>query len=417
MTKLSAASPVDRESLKLVADWLVVGVTLALPWSTSATGIFIALWLIVVLLTLDARGFQRELTTGAGGLPVLLCCLGAIGTLWADVGWSARFAGLGSYLRLLAIPLLLMQFRRSPRNCLAVLGFFASSSLVLMASFFMILMPGGLHWIGHVHGVPVHDDIFQGSAFLICGFGALGYVVIEHRRLDRLIILALLIIGTLFLVNFAFVVISRAAVLVVPILASLLGWRLYRWRGFAALAILSIAIGSMGLALSPSLHKRMRQSIEEFQIYRTTNAGTSIGEHIAFLKESLAIVDSAPLIGHGTGSIPEQFRKVTAGKTGVSAEATVNPHNQTFAVAIQVGIIGALVLWLMWFAHFLLFREGIAVAWLGSVVVVENIVSSLFHSHLFDFNNGWLYIFGVGVLGGAVLRRRDAATVNLKAPI
>jgi hypothetical protein len=35
-------------------------------------------------------------------------------------------------------------------------------------------------------------------------------------------------------------------------------------------------------------------------------------------------------------------------------------------------------------------------------------VSSLFLSHLFDFSTGWLYVFGVGVLGGMVLRGERA---------
>ena len=39
-------------------------------------------------------------------------------------------------------------------------------------------------------------------------------------------------------------------------------------------------------------------------------------------------------------------------------------------------------------------------AWLGTVIVVDNVVCSTVHSQLFDFNNGWLYVFGVGVLGG-----------------
>lgn len=413
---LSTPRRFDRAFFLTLADWLAVGVAVALPWSTSATGIFIALWLVVALATLDPAALKREVTTWAGGLPVLLCGLGALGILWADVGWSARLGGLESYVRLLVIPLLLMQFRRSERYYLVYCGFFISSALVLMASFFMILTPG-IDWSNHVHGVPVHDDLFQGSAFIVCGFGALGYVILEGRKLDRRIRSTLLVVGSLFLVNFAFVVISRAAVLVVPVLAILLGWRLYRWKGAAVLAILTLTIGSMGLLFAPSLHKRMTQSIEEFQIYRSTNEGTSIGQHLAFLKESMAIVASAPVIGHGTGSIPEQFRKITAGQTGVSAEATVNPHNQTFAVAIQIGIAGALVLWGMWLAHFLSFREEGAVAWLGTVVVAENIVSSLFHSHLFDFNNGWLYIFGVGVLGGVVLRHRDAVTLKLRAAI
>jgi O-antigen ligase len=35
---------------------------------------------------------------------------------------------------------------------------------------------------------------------------------------------------------------------------------------------------------------------------------------------------------------------------------------------------------------------------------VQNFLSSLVNSHLFDFGQGWLYVFGVGILGGTVLR-------------
>jgi hypothetical protein len=38
------------------------------------------------------------------------------------------------------------------------------------------------------------------------------------------------------------------------------------------------------------------------------------------------------------------------------------------------------------------------------VIVTQNIVGSLFNSHLFDFTQGWLYVIGVGVAAGAVQR-------------
>lgn len=408
---MTAALRFDRASLMPLADWSAVGVALALPWSTSATGILIALWLVVALATADLTALKREVLTAAGGLPVLLCCLGAAGMLWADVRWPARLGGLNGYLRLLMIPLLLMHFRRSRRSEWVICAFFISAAFVLIASFFMVLTPG-LDWSTYVHGVPVHDDIFQGSAFLVCGFGALGYAMLEGRKLDCRIASTLFIVGALFLANFAFVTVSRIAILVVPILAVLFGWRTFHWKGFLGAAILSVAIGTGTSLFSASLHERLDQSIAEFRTYRATNAETSIGQHIAFIKESLAIVATAPVIGHGTGSIAEEFRRIAAGQTGVSAEATNNPHNQTLAVAIQIGIVGAVALWAMWIAHFLLFRAQSAAAWLGTVVVVENIVSSLFHSHLFDFNNGWLYVFGVGVLGGTVLRQRDAVATT-----
>jgi len=405
MTALSATPRFDRASFVSLADWLVVGVAVALPWSTSATGILITVWVVVVLAMLKPAALRRELHTAAGGLPVLLFCLGAVGMLWADVGWAARFGGLDGFVRLLVIPLLLMQFRRSERGIWAIYAFLISSAIVLAASFFMLLIPQ-LDWSSHVYGVPVHDDIFQGSEFLICGFGVLGCAVLEAGSRHRLLTFALVVIGMLFLADFAFAVFSRAALLVAPLLAVLLGWRVSRWKGLLTAGALIALVGLGTWYVSPNVQWRIGQTVKEFQDYRAANESTSIGEHLAFLKESLAIVAAAPLVGHGTGSIAEQFRQLAVGKAGVSAEATVNPHNQTFAVAIQLGFLGTLALWTMWVAHFLLFRREGVVAWLGTVVVVENIVSSTVHSHLFDFNNGWLYVFGVGVLGGMALRRR-----------
>jgi hypothetical protein len=37
------------------------------------------------------------------------------------------------------------------------------------------------------------------------------------------------------------------------------------------------------------------------------------------------------------------------------------------------------------------------------MVVLQNMFSSLFNSHLFDFHEGWMYVLGVGVAGGMVL--------------
>jgi O-antigen ligase len=60
----------------------------------------------------------------------------------------------------------------------------------------------------------------------------------------------------------------------------------------------------------------------------------------------------------------------------------------------------------MWLSHLLLFRGEGLVAWLGLLVVLQNIFSSLFNSHLFDFHEGWMYALGVGVAGGMVEHSR-----------
>jgi hypothetical protein len=123
---------------------------------------------------------------------------------------------------------------------------------------------------------------------------------------------------------------------------------------------------------------------------------------------SLNFIRQAPIIGHGTGTIGALFEQAVRDKTGPAQWLANNPHNQTFAVAIQLGLVGTAVLWAMWIAHLLLFRGSGLVEWIGLVIVVQNIVGSLFNSHLFDFGQGWIYVLGVGVAGGMALKKRAA---------
>jgi O-antigen ligase len=113
--------------------------------------------------------------------------------------------------------------------------------------------------------------------------------------------------------------------------------------------------------------------------------------------------------------MPSLFAEAAAGQTGAAGSATSNPHNQTFAVAIQLGLIGAAVLWAMWIAHLLLFRGSGLAEWIGLVIVVQNVVGSLFNSHLFDFVQGWVYIVGVGVCGGMALKHRHPTAADDQA--
>ena len=81
------------------------------------------------------------------------------------------------------------------------------------------------------------------------------------------------------------------------------------------------------------------------------------------------------------------------------------------------GLLGFLVLFAMWFCHARLFlTHGGLSAWIGAVVVIQNITSSLFNSHLFDFAEGWLYVVGVGVAGGAILRHVPAPPGRVVQP-
>ena len=396
----------DRRALEPVADWLAVGVAVSLPWSTTATGILVALWLLAVLPTLDIAAALRKIATPAGGLPVLLWALATLGLFWADVSWSERFSGYSAFHRFLAIPLLLAQFHRSKYGMRVLLGFLVSVIGVMLVSWLLVLFPA-LPSRPDQPGVPVKDYILQSEEFLICAVVLLG-IAFDKARLGRWRSVAgLVCIALLFVADIVFVASGRTAFLVAPVLFLMLGWRQYRWRGLLGAALLFAVAGGVAAFESPYLHQRLSQSVSELHAFESRDAVNSTSLHLEFLQESLSFVATAPVIGHGTGSIGEQFRDAAVGQTGPAALGTVNPHNQIFAVAIQLGMFGAAVLVAMWIAHLMLFRGAGLTAWIGLVLVAQNVVASTFNSHLFDFTQAWLYIFGVGVTGGMAMRQRN----------
>jgi O-antigen ligase len=392
----------DQATRVRVVDWLTVLLAVSLPWSTSATGILSVLWLaaVVFALTREDRGV---LLTPAGGLPVLLVLLGAAGMAWADVSLAERWDGLTSFLKLLFVPLLFVHFRRSERGMEVFSGYALSCTALLIVSY-------GIVWLDILitrdFGVPVKNAATQSGEFVTCIFGA-AYLAQDWLARKRwiLAVAAIALISAMF-ANIVFVALGRTALLMSFLLLGLFVSLHLSWRSIVVVIVGVAIVAGMAWSSSPYLRKRTEELRTELQRYETSGARTSSGERIEFAKRSLGFIRQAPLFGHGTGTIHDLFEKAAAGKTGAAGVAAANPHNQTFAVGIQLGILGIAVLWAMWIAHLLLFRGGGLVAWIGLVVVVQNIVGSAFNSHLFDFLQGWTYVVGVGVAGGMMLNVR-----------
>jgi O-antigen ligase len=195
-----------------------------------------------------------------------------------------------------------------------------------------------------------------------------------------------------------------------PLLLIILGYHYFGWRGVLASCLAGLVLAAAAWTASPLLRGRVMASFSEVRAYETRHAITSSGIRLDIWKKSLDFIAAAPLIGHGTGSIPAQFRLAATAEGALPIEAS-HPHNQIFAVAIQLGLLGTAVLIAMWVAHLALFRGGGLIAWIGLVVVIQNIASAPFNSHLFDSFHGWLYVFGMGAAGGVMLHQRRKTAV------
>jgi O-antigen ligase len=333
-----------------------------------------------------------------------------VGTLWSDAPWGARFYAISPTAKLLLLPLLLTHFRRSERGLWVFTAFLASCVLLMLLSWAVALDPHLALKPDAEYGVPVKNYIDQSQEFGLCAV-ALTYPVISFLRQRKFVLAgALAAIAVSFIVNMAFVVVSRTALISIPVMLAVFALLHLKWRGRMVTLGAIAVVASAAWLVSPRLQATTASVLSQYRSYEQSNEATSVGLRLEFWRKSLGFFAEAPLIGHGTGSTRGLFEQAAVGHTGAAAEVIGNPHNQTLNVAVQWGLLGVAVLYAMWLVHLLLFRGDGLASWIGLLVVMQNIVSSLFNSHLFDFHEGWMYVLGVGIAGGMAMqvRRSDA---------
>ena len=202
-----------------------------------------------------------------------------------------------------------------------------------------------------------------------------------------------------------FVSISRTALVTMPVMLGVFALLHLKWRSILIIVCAAAVAGGLAWATSPKLRWTAETFVRDYQLYQEQNTRRRSACGWSSTENRCGFFSEAPLFGHGTGAIHSLFEQAAVGQRGAGAEVVANPHNQTLNVAIQWGAIGVVALYAMWLLHLLLFRgEGLA-TWIGLMVVVQNIFTSLFNSHIFDFNEGWMYVLGVGIAGGMVLRQ------------
>ena len=407
----------DRALWMTIADVFAILAALTLPWSTSLVAIFVVGWLGAVAWVMDWRAYAQLLKRPICYLPLALVGLAVIGTLWSDAAWAVRLHAISPTLKLLVLPGLIYHFERSSRGMWVLIAFLVSCTLLMLMSCLVVIDPGlSLKPNGEAErGIFVKNYIDQSQEFALCAV-ALAYPVISLLRSNRIWQgLALGAVSLGFLVNMALVTVSRTAIVTMPIMVGVFALLHLKRRTSLILVGVMIALGGLLWFATPDVRWGPQSLLRDYQYYKTNEHVTSVGLRLEFWQKSLRFISEAPVIGHGTGSMRGLFERATTNQQPAD-QVIANPHNQTLNIAVQWGMVGVILLYAMWLVHLLLFRGDGLVAWIGLLVVVQNIFTSLFNSHIFDFHEGWMYVLGVGVAGGMTLaaRQRDLAAPPAK---
>ncbi len=202
--------------------------------------------------------------------PLALVALALVGTLWSDAAWGARSYALSPTAKLLTLPILLYHYQRSSRAMWVFTAFLISCSLLMVYSWVVAFHPQMALRSGAEHGVPVKNYIDQSQEFALCAV-ALAYPIINLLREKR--ILPALLLGALalsFIVNMAFVIVSRTALVTIPIMLAVFALLHLRWRAIAIIAGVGVVLAGLAWVASPQLRTTIGTFERDYQVIQGT---------------------------------------------------------------------------------------------------------------------------------------------------
>src|SRR6202158_3860348 len=262
----------DPAARILNIDLLTVLIALLLPWSTTGVAITAVLWVFALVPTIEMRAFRRSLTRPVCALPIALFALALAGTLWSDASWGERLYAVSPTVKLLVLPLLLYHFERTPRGVWVFIAFLASCLLLMAVSWLVAFDPQlslKLYFsrgpYDPASGIAVKNYIDQSQEFVLCAV-VLAYPVLTLLRTHRIRLAALFAaIAASFLVNMMFVVISRTALVTMPVMLAVFALMHLRLRTAIATLCAAALLAAAVWSVSPHLQATVMKFFNDYQ--------------------------------------------------------------------------------------------------------------------------------------------------------
>ena len=355
--------------------------------------VFMSLFMIFWLISGNySNKFALIKQNPAAVSTLVLLALYAVGISYSSATGHAAFAFGAKYHKLLFIPMIASAIHSDKIRNLAIKTFLATSLIILALSY--------LKWLG----VPIHE--YHGSAQGNVIFkGRIAHNVFMSFAMYLMLNLSLksadykkytwAILSVLTALNILFLVDGRTGQIT---MFALIVW--FTWENWGVkslkywlLAIL-IALGVSQVA--PNLfHSRLTDTDQEM----AQGTKSSAGQRVEMYKNTLILIQQHPIFGGGTGSLETEYKPLAESQHSTLVRVP-NPHNQYLLTAQELGIVGLICLFWMWFTHwrasYQLSNGKYSRTLRGLVITIT--VGSLFNSLILDAAEGQFYCVLVGIL-------------------
>lgn len=343
-----------RCGLLTVGQWCVPLALFAAPINKAATSAALGLALLCTLLGADLVPRLRQALRD----PVAVGMLAWLGLMLASALYALAGGDGGqglrtSYIWTFITPLVIATLLQTPLlRWRALYAFAAGIGLVLVISWLMAagLVPqrGIAELVPSMRNTVFKEYTQQGLATLIL-FSLLMALLptLPSRRWK----VAAALLALLALVNVATLLGSRTTYLTLVPLALYWLWvhLASRMRPVRMLLTTCLAVLLAGIAAlhAPATQDRLQSIASEAALYLEQGDATSTGVRLWLWQHTLALVEEAPLLGHGLGQWEPRYLQRMDSIADSQDYRFGHPHQELLLVLAEQGVVGLLTLLLL----------------------------------------------------------------------
>lgn len=412
------------KSADAVARWSAIGLGFSIPIATAIDNVLAATLLLGWLVAGRYRESLQALRANpVAQLTLALYALLLLGALHGVAPVSDRLSALGKYKDLVYVAIFLPLFRDELTKRRALVGFGAAMLLTLALSY-------AISWGAPVDFAPPESTPDNPMVFklhitqnVLMAFAALLFATAARYQRGTKLRWCFAVLSLLAIYNVLFMVQGRTGHLVLGVLLVFYFADWLGWKGFAFGLLISSLLAVLAFHDSQAFRDRALKAHAEYQFWQSggeiNDAGggeDSVGIRMRWYETGTEIVAERPLIGVGTGG----FRHAYAAKRSDDAGGVARtPHNEYLALAIQLGLSGALFLLYLFYRQWRLarFLPDVGEQALARGLILTMATGCVFNSLLLDHTEGLLFAWLSALLFARLPDRKaqDAALVSRNA--
>lgn len=380
-----------QERLNLYSKYSALALGFSIPLSTALMSIFSVLTVLLVIISGQWHKKLRLIKSNPLAIVILLLfVLLIIGSFYSIAPLNSIGKEVKKYSTLLLFIFLLPIFQQKKWRQLGIITFVAAMLIQLVGGSIIHL------FIDSSRAVLVHDHISIG---ILMAFTCFIYLHLAFNTTDKRKRYLLLALFTLTIIYMLWIDTGRTAYICFFVLLLVSFIQLWRWKGTICAIIVILLLGATTYYLSPTLHRQASHAINNTMNYQTNEelsdanaVNNSAGLRLRWAQYSLRIIKAYPVFGAGTGAFETATKKIAYPNEQLFL--TDKPHNDILTITAQLGLIGLLLLLLLYISHgYISVKLEIPEKYLAQLLLVAMIVGGLFNSLLRDGIPSHFYVY------------------------